>query len=94
MAAGLPPDDFWEQCPPTFNAIMLGAYDRQQMEWEAALFSAYHNAAFARSKRLKPFNQYLKAMRPRDAKAEMETLIAGLKSMASKGFDVRVKELK
>lgn len=87
---GLPPEEFWEQTPATFNAIITGRQQAANDAHEAALFEAYHAAAFGRVEKLKPLSHYLKAMQPKKQKISLGEFISRFEAMAASGYDVKV----
>lgn len=91
VAAGLPPGEFWEQSAASFNAIMRGTWDAEQVEWERALFVAYHSAAFQRSEKLRSFDHYRKRMKPQKQGMTKDEFIACFQAMAARGLNVTVQ---
>jgi hypothetical protein len=88
----LPPHEFWDQVPATYNAIMLGRHRSRQDDWERSLFIAYQSAAFAREPKLKSFDKYLAKMRPK-VKSTVVDLRVAFEAMAASGFNIRVRKL-
>jgi len=92
VSAGLSPNDFWEQTPATFDAIMAGARKRIELQAEGALATVHAAAQFnalASHGKLKPLKSYT-AQRPSKAGAEM---LATLRQLQSRGAKMNIRRV-
>lgn len=59
VAAGQPPDQFWDQTFATFNAVMLGAAKQAHDAYSRVIAGAWWGEYFAREKRVKRLDEYM-----------------------------------
>ncbi|WP_137387965.1 phage tail assembly chaperone [Rhodoligotrophos defluvii] len=50
--AGLQPGQFWELTPHELRLFLAGAADRERARYRRAVWAAWHQAGFARAKRM------------------------------------------
>ena len=92
MAAGLVPDDFWNQSPATFNAAMRGAALAARQRHEMAMAGAWWGEFFHREKRMGPLSKYTAKLRG-DDKNKAADLVASFAAMQGRGLNISVRKV-
>jgi hypothetical protein len=87
----LPPSDFWDQTPRTFEAAMEGRAKAAGRASELAYFQAWATERFAREKRLKPFGKYVGDIRPRKPQTGVDVL-AIFQGFQAAGIPVKIRK--
>lgn len=90
MSAGLEPESFWKQTPRSFVTIMEGRSRAAKTHYEQGLSLAWHVEAFARQKRLKPLEKYL---RPASRRPTGGDMLATFKAFKKQGAAMTIKKL-
>jgi len=93
--AGQSSETFWKQTPASFDAVLAGINRRNQRETEADLWRAYTAAslsATASAGKLKPFNHYLRKLKPPVAQSPQEMLEA-LRAFQAQGANMTITRI-
>jgi hypothetical protein len=95
VEAGQSPEAFWTQTPVSFDAVLSGVKRRIERDVESDLWRAYTVAslsAVASAGKLKPFQHYLRKVRPAVAQTPQEMLEA-LRAFQAQGAGMTIKRI-
>lgn len=92
VAWGLPSEDFWEQIPSTFNAIIKGKRRQSETNLQNAIAAQWFGEFMAREKKLKKPSHYVAMMKPR-TKQTGQDVLALFKGWQAAGVPINIRKV-